>query len=39
MIDFIYVVSTIAFFALMIAFVHGLEGLGEDGSGDGQERS
>jgi hypothetical protein len=39
MIDFIDVVSTIAFFALMITFDHGLERLGEDGSADGQGRS
>ena len=30
MLDFIYVASTIVFFALMLAFVHGLERLGRD---------
>jgi hypothetical protein len=37
--DFIYVASTIAFFALMLAFVHALELLGRDGGTDGQEPS
>lgn len=39
MLDFIYVASTIVFFALMLAFVHALDLLGRDGGADGQEHS
>jgi hypothetical protein len=39
MLDFIYVASTIVFFALMLAFVHALDWLGQDCGADGQEPS
>jgi hypothetical protein len=39
MLDFIYVAATIAFFALMLAFVHALDWLGRDCGVDGQEPS
>jgi hypothetical protein len=38
MIDLIYVASTIAFFALMLAFVRGLELLGRDAGLEVQEK-
>ena len=39
MLDFIYVALTIAFFALMLGFVHALDWLGQDGGADAQEPS
>ena len=34
MLDVIYVLTTIAFFGLMLAYVRGCERLGEDASGE-----
>jgi hypothetical protein len=39
MLDVIYVACTIAFFALMLAFVHGLEILGRDAALDEREHT
>lgn len=33
MLNVVYLVATVAFFALMVAFVHGLEILGREGNG------
>ncbi len=38
MFDIAYVIATIAFFALMLAFVRGLELLGRDGAVEQKER-
>ena len=37
MLDVVYVLCTIAFFALMLAFVRGLEILGRDATGEAKE--
>ena len=34
MLDIIYIVVTLAFFGLMLAYVHGCERLGRDGTGE-----
>jgi hypothetical protein len=34
MLDLIYIAATLAFFGLMIAYVHGCERLGSDGTGE-----
>jgi hypothetical protein len=34
MLDFIYIVVTLAFFGLMIAYVRGCERLGNEGTGE-----
>jgi hypothetical protein len=39
MLDLIYVLVTIAFFGLMLAFVHGLELLGRDSDTDARDSS
>ncbi len=39
MLDFVYLLATVAFFALMLAFVHGLELLGRDADAEGREQS
>lgn len=37
MLDIVYLVVTVAFFALMLAFVHGLELLGRGATGEERE--
>lgn len=37
MLDFVYVVATVVFFALMLAFVRGLEVLGRGATGEEHE--
>lgn len=37
MLDFVYIIVTLAFFGLMIAYVRGCERLGKDGTSE-QER-
>ncbi len=39
MLDVIYIAATIAFFALMLAFVHGLDTLGRDPALQDKEQS
>lgn len=39
MIDIIYVIATVAFFAAMLAYVAGCERLGASGSSDEQKKS
>jgi hypothetical protein len=39
MLDFVYLLATVAFFALMLAFVRGLELLGRDADTDAREQS
>jgi hypothetical protein len=39
MLDLVYLVCIVGFFALMLAFVRGLEILGKDGGGTGSEGS
>jgi hypothetical protein len=38
MLDVVYILVTLAFFALMLAYVRGCEKLGEDGTGE-EDRS
>ncbi len=35
MLDVVYIAVTVAFFALMLAYVRGCEHLGKDGAGEG----
>jgi hypothetical protein len=37
MLDIAYVVTTVVFFGAMIAYAHGCEALGRDGTRDGAE--